>query len=63
MSYGLTTKCGDCQKVGRCTDRHMIQNAINCIHSMPYNPEAGHLGWGTVNLDCQGHVAKTEEPK
>jgi hypothetical protein len=52
MSYWLNQKCDTCTKRKECTDRHLIQTAINCIHSMPYNQNAGHLGSGEVELKC-----------
>ena len=52
MSYGLTTKCETCIKKDKCNDRHFIQGAISGIHSV-WPMEKGHLGSGTIIIDCQ----------
>lgn len=57
MSYSFNYPCEDCLKRHRCTDRHVLQGAINGIHSMPF--ETGHFGAGEINLVCQNMM--TEE--
>lgn len=51
MSYSFDYDCEECQKKEACTDRHVVQGAINAIHSMPFG--VGHLGSGCISLDCQ----------
>jgi len=64
MSYSLTSKCWDCTKAARCTDRHVLSGAIQAIHQMPgmNTGDFGHLGAGTIILDCNRYEKK-EEPK
>ena len=50
MSYSLNVPCGPCVKQGQCTDRASIAGAISGIHQMPFG--AGHLGSGTVTINC-----------
>jgi hypothetical protein len=59
MSYSLNTRCGTCTKMDKCTDRHFIEGAINGIHSV-WPSEKGHLGSGSVDLNCQKHEQKSE---
>ena len=54
MSYSLNDKCGTCTKKNRCTDKHFLYGAICGIHNV-FPSEKGHLGSGTVTLDCQNH--------
>ena len=66
MSYSLVSKCWDCTKADRCTDRHVFQGAISAIHSMPGKPtddDFGHLGYGTIDLNCSAYEKKPEEAK
>ena len=57
MSYSLNHPCGDCTKEDKCLDRHFIQGGINGIHDV-YPSEKGHLGSGTVTIECSQHEAK-----
>ena len=52
MSYSLNAPCGTCVKKDKCTDRHFFEGAIGGIHQV-WPAEKGHLGSGSVNLDCQ----------
>jgi hypothetical protein len=52
MSYSLNDKCGTCTKKDQCNDRHFIRGAIDGIHSV-YPASKGHLGSGSVDLNCQ----------
>ena len=66
MSYSLTSKCWDCAKADRCTDRHVLGGAIQAIHCMPGKPTEnnfGHLGYGTIDLNCSAYEKKPEEGK
>lgn len=56
MSYSLISKCGSCMKVDKCTDRHFIEGAISGIHQV-WPAEKGHLGGGSVDLNCQNYQA------
>ncbi len=51
MSYSLVTKCFECEKANKCIDRYILDNAIGCIHII--GSERGHLGSGSIELDCQ----------
>jgi D-arabinose 1-dehydrogenase-like Zn-dependent alcohol dehydrogenase len=62
MSYSLNTKCGICEKKDKCTDRHFIEGAISGIHSV-YPAVKGHLGSGTVDLNCQNFFEQCSDPK
>jgi len=57
MSYSLSSKCGQCIKEGKCTDKNFIEGAISGIHSV-WPSEKGHLGSGIVFLDCQNFEEK-----
>jgi hypothetical protein len=61
MSYSEINKCGTCVKKDKCTDRDFIHAAVCGIHAM-WPAEKGHLGSGTVTLDCRNlEEAKSEE--
>ena len=57
MSYIQQNKCFSCTKEDKCNDRHFIDGAIQGIHSV-WPAEKGHLGAGTIVLDCQNHEEK-----
>ncbi len=59
MSYSLITKCETCIKKDKCNDRHFINGAISGIHSV-WPAEKGHLGSGSVDLNCQNFEQKPE---
>lgn len=48
MSYILETDCNNCTKKDTCTDEANTQAGI----SKMYDDQKGHLGSGTVKLDC-----------
>jgi hypothetical protein len=58
MSYSLNNKCGVCLKRADCLDGDIIQGAISTIYSI-WPSGRGHLGSGTVTLDCQNFEAMT----
>jgi hypothetical protein len=72
MSYSLETPCcnypspipggqGDCVKKDICTDRCVIQGAINAVHMMPVG--VGHLGGGSIVINCSNkQLAQPETP-
>jgi hypothetical protein len=62
MSYSLITKCFGCVKKDRCSDRHFLEGAISGIHQV-HPPEKGHLGSGSVELNCQNLEEPKEETK
>ena len=62
MSYGLTSECGVCIKKDKCTDRHFIEGAISGIHQV-WPAEKGHLGSGTIIIQCQRLEQKELEVK
>lgn len=55
MSYSFIAPCGDCTKREVCSDRHFIEGAITGIHSV-YPPVKGHLGSGTIELNCLNFI-------
>jgi hypothetical protein len=57
MPYSLNSKCAICARKGKCTDKHFIEGAISGIHSV-WPSEKGHLGSGSIILDCQNFVEK-----
>lgn len=59
MSYSLNTKCGDCEKRNKCTDKHFLEGAISGIHQV-YPSEKGHLGSGSVDLNCNNYVKESK---
>lgn len=61
MSWSLINKCHTCKERQLCSDRHFIQGAIIGIHNMPYSLEFGHLGSGTVTMECHNFEAEEQE--
>ena len=62
MSYSLNTKCGSCASKDKCNDRHFIEGAISGIHSV-WPAEKGHLGSGTIDLNCQNFSEQCSDPE
>jgi len=58
MSYSFNDPCFKCLKKTKCTDAAVIRGAISAIHSMPSG--VGHLGAGTVTLQCWNLDEKPE---
>lgn len=56
MSYSLEMKCGDCKYSDTCIDPQVLGGAVFTIHSI--GKEKGHLGGGSVNLDCKNFAQK-----
>jgi len=57
MSYSLLgTDCFRCKKFDSCSDYHNIRGAIDTIHMVGNGK--GHLGGGSVTLDCQNFEKK-----
>ena len=56
MSYSLNTKCIECKKSDKCVDPQVLSGAIMAIHSI--GSERGHLGGGSVDLNCQNFEPK-----
>lgn len=52
MSYSLSAPCWNCTKKEKCTDHVKIQSAINDIHQDCISSEGGHMGSGTIALQC-----------
>lgn len=62
MSYSVNTPCFDCNKKKACTDGIVVTGAVQgIIHAMPFG--VGHLGSGSVTMDCANHEAIPEEVK
>ncbi len=59
MSYSVNTPCGTCTKKKECTDGVVITGAVQgIIHQMPFG--VGHLGSGSVTVDCLNHDAEPD---
>lgn len=52
MSYGTSFPCYNCKKKDKCTDHVKVQNAVNSIHEECISSESGHMGAGTIILQC-----------
>lgn len=61
MSYGLESKCVNCEKADKCIDLQIVTGAVFTIHSI--GNLKGHLGGGVISLNCGGFKAKKEEVK
>lgn len=57
MSYTFNKKCFLCTKKDKCIDFDIIGGAIIAIHSI-YPASKGHLGSGSVDLNCDNYVQK-----
>lgn len=57
MSYSLNTTCYACKKQDACTDQDKVQAAIDKIHENCLG-EGGHLGSGTILIQCQNMDSK-----
>lgn len=62
MSYSLYTKCRTCQLKDNCTDVHFLEGAISGIHQV-WPAEKGHLGSGSITLDCTNFIILNESNK
>lgn len=58
MSYNIEQKCFICEKHSKCVDIHFLESALNGIHCV--GTEKGHLGSGTIKLECQTFVEKQD---
>lgn len=69
MSYSLKSNCGTCNKKRKCTDSCFVQGAIYGIHSVnyangatkTYPDECGHLGGGTIEIQCCSYAPEETE--
>lgn len=59
MSYSLESPCSKCTKEPECVDAQVIVGAIQTIHGLW---KKGHLGVGTIRIDCH-HLVVKPEPK
>lgn len=59
MSYSLNMKCFQCKKSWKCVDPQVLGGAIFTIHSIGF--EKGHLGGGSIDLNCQNFEPKEPE--
>lgn len=63
MSYSLSKSCHVCKKKDRCTDSAFIEAAISGIHQVNWSngtEKKLHLGYGTIELKCQGFEDEKE---
>ena len=58
MSYSMNSPCGNCKKQPKCTDHVKIRLAIDDIHKESMSSEAGHMGAGTIAIQCHRVDAK-----
>ena len=54
MSYSVSSKCNECEKSDKCVDAEIIRGTVDSIHMI--GSEKGHLGSGTITIDCFNHV-------
>lgn len=59
MSYSLNKKCKECTKKDKCSDSSVLEGAIYSIHMI--GNDRGHLGGGSIDLNCQNFEQKTEK--
>lgn len=52
MSYSVISSCFNCRKKDVCTDQAKIQEAVNNIHQECLSSEKGHMGAGTIAIQC-----------
>jgi hypothetical protein len=52
MSYSFNNICYRCENKDKCTDRILVEEAINKIHEKCYSEEGGHMGAGEILLLC-----------
>lgn len=53
MSYSLATQCWKCTKFQKCSDLPVLSGAVSGIHAI--GKDRGHLGYGTIRLECQAY--------
>lgn len=58
MSYSQVTPCWNCNKKEKCTDHVKINDAVQSIHSENLSTESGHMGSGSIVLNCTRIDAK-----
>jgi len=58
MSYSVQSNCWNCHKKDKCTDHVHIQNAVQEIHKDCISKESGHMGSGSVIIQCSRLDAK-----
>lgn len=58
MSYSFNTRCHDCEKRKDCSDHDHLRGAIDGLHMA--GASRGHVGWGSVDLNCGNFVQKGE---
>jgi len=68
MSYGIKKPCDNCLVEDGCIDRFFIEGAVGGIHQVNgYSTKSkkfvgrGHLGGGTIHIDCQNFQPIPEE--
>ena len=52
MSYSQVTPCFNCDKKEKCTDHIKLNNVVQEIHKDGYSTESGHMGSGSIILQC-----------
>ena len=52
MSYSVSSNCWNCLKKEKCTDHIKVQKAVNDIHVDCFSSESGHMGSGTIIIQC-----------
>jgi len=58
MSYSQVTPCWNCLKKDRCTDHVKLNDAVVEIHKDCISEEKGHMGSGSIILQCHRIEAK-----
>ncbi|HEY3347145.1 MAG TPA: hypothetical protein VGK71_05935 [Nitrospirota bacterium] len=60
MSYSVYSKCDNCKERAKCNDLDIIRGAVSTIHSLYPGQERGHLGAGTVTIECNNFDDKNQ---
>jgi len=62
MSYSLRTRCFECvlngEKNNKCIDERVLSGAVFQIHQIGF--DHGHLGSGSIDLNCSNFIDKKE---
>lgn len=58
MSYSQVTPCWNCHNKEKCTDHVKLNSAVNEIHKDCLSSEGGHMGAGSIILQCHRIDAK-----
>lgn len=52
MSYSVNSACWNCKNQDKCTDHVKIGAAVQDIHKDCLSTESGHMGSGSIIIQC-----------